>query len=284
VGFRPSLGRYSQVGVVPISSTRDTIGPLARTVADVALVDGVITGEQSTLESVDLRALRLGIPREYYYEDLEPAVATAMENLLSALQGEGVTLVEESIPGIAELDAAVSFVLVNYEARRCLERYLAQSGSGISFESVLSQIVSPDVKPVYEAVANLGLVPDSVYREAIDVHRPALQRAFADYLGGHRLDALLVPTCCMTARPIGHDKTVELNGKQVSTFFSYVRNTDPSSNAGIPSLSLPAGRTEAGLPIGAMLEGPAGADRRLLAVGKAVELVTCKLAWGRSLR
>jgi mandelamide amidase len=267
-GLRPTLGRYSQDGIVPISPTRDTAGPIARSVADLALVDGVISGESAALPGIELHRLRIGVPREYFYENLEPAVATAMEGFLAALRAAGVTLVEESIPDVRKLDEAVSFVVVNREARRCLEKYLAQSAPGVSFEDVIRQIASPDVKPVYEAIANLDLVPENVYRETLDVHRPALQGAFADYFRRHRLDAYLVPTCCMTARPIGQDQTVDLNGQQVPTFLSFIRNADPASNAGIPGVSIPIGRSEAGLPIGAMIESPAGSDRRLLAIAQ----------------
>jgi mandelamide amidase len=272
-GFRPTLGRYPQDGVVPISPTRDTVGPMARTVSDLALVDGVITGEAAPLEAVELARLRIGVPRDYFYENLEPAVATLMDAFLAALRAAGVTLVDESIPNVQKLDEAVSFVVVNYEARRCLERYLSKSAPGIPFETVVAQIASPDVKPVYEAIANLDLVSEKVYRETLDVHRPALQRALSDYFEKHRLDAYLVPTCCMTARPIGADQTVELNGQQVPTFLSFIRNADPSSNAGIASISIPVGLSKSGLPVGAMIEAPAGSDRRLLAIAHALERV-----------
>jgi mandelamide amidase len=75
----------------------------------------------------------------------------------------------------------------------------------------------------------------------------------------------------MPARPIGQDVTVELNGQQVSTFFTYIRNTDPGSNAGIPGLNIPVGLTRDGLPVGLELDGPAWSDRNLLAMGLAVE-------------
>jgi mandelamide amidase len=270
-GFRPTLGRYPQEGVVPISTTRDTVGPFARTVSDLALVDAVITGEPEELPHVELRGLRLGVPREYYYDDLEPAVAASMAQLLERLRSAGVVLVEANIPDLRQLDEAVSFVLVNYEARRSLERYLATSAPNVSFDSIVAGIVSPDVKPVYQAISDLNLVPEAVYRETLQVHRPALQRTFAEYFDRHALDALLVPTCSLTARPIGQDETVELNGRQVPTFFTYVRNTDPSSNAGIPSLSIPITPVGTRLPVGALLEGRAHDDRRLLAIGRAIE-------------
>jgi Asp-tRNA(Asn)/Glu-tRNA(Gln) amidotransferase A subunit family amidase len=169
-------------------------------VADLALVDGAITGDTSGLDSVKLKGLRIGVPRQYYYENLEPAVATLMRDLLSSVASHGVVLVEENIVDVQRLDEAVSFVVVNYEARRCLERYLAHSAPGISYETVVASIASPDVKPVYDAISNLELVPEHVYREAVDGHRPALQRAMSGYFSRNRLDASIVPTCCMTAR------------------------------------------------------------------------------------
>jgi indoleacetamide hydrolase len=194
------------------------------------------------------------------------------------LQSEGVTLVEESIANVQRLDEAVSFVVVNYEARRCLERYLAQSAPSISFDDLVAKIASPDVKPVYEAISNLDLVPQKVYRETLEVHRPALQRAFGDYFRAHRLDAYVVPTCCMTTRPIGQDQTVDLNGQQVPTFLSFIRNADPSSNAGIPGVSIPVGLSAVRLPVGAMIESPAGTDRRLLAIAQVFERVAGPIA------
>lgn len=270
-GFRPTLGRYSQDGVVPISKTRDTVGVMARTVADIALVDGVISGDSTDLKRVDLAGLRIGIPREYFYADLEPAVAARMDELMRSLKAAGVTLVEENIRDIGKLNEAVSFPVAMYEARRCLEQYLAQSAPRVKVADIVAQIASPDVKPVYEAALNPEVIAESVYRAAIDVHRPALQSALAQYLDHHRLDAYLVPTCCLTARPIGHDETVELNGQQVSTFFTYIRNTEPSSNAGTPGISIPIGASDSGLPVGAMLEARAGDDRRLLAIAAAIE-------------
>jgi mandelamide amidase len=82
----------------------------------------------------------------------------------------------------------------------------------------------------------------------------------------------------MTARPIGQDQTVELNGQQVPTFMSFIRNADPSSNAGIPSVSIPVGLSGPGLPVGAMIESAAGSDRRLLAIAQSFERVCGPIA------
>ncbi len=81
----------------------------------------------------------------------------------------------------------------------------------------------------------------------------------------------MFPTTPLPAGPIGQDDTVELNGRQVSTLLTYIRHTDPGSNAGIPGVSVPIGLTSDRLPVGLELDGPAGGDRRLLAIAKAVE-------------
>jgi len=73
------------------------------------------------------------------------------------------------------------------------------------------------------------------------------------------------------ARPIGEDDTVEVNGDRVPTFFTYIRNTDPASNAELPGLSLPIGLTRGGLPAGIELDAPSGQDARLLAIGLAYQ-------------
>ena len=89
----------------------------------------------------------------------------------------------------------------------------------------------------------------------------------------NEISALLFPTAPLTARPVGDDETVELNGEQVPTFPTFIRNTDPASNAGIPGISLPAGLSSDGLPVGMELEGPQGSDEALLAIAQAVEAV-----------
>jgi Asp-tRNA(Asn)/Glu-tRNA(Gln) amidotransferase A subunit family amidase len=110
----------------------------------------------------------------------------------------------------------------------------------------------------------------ATYEAALDTRR-RLQAAYAGYFADNRLDAMLFPTAIMPARPIGDDETVELNGARVPTFLTFIRNTDPGSNAGIPGISLPAGLSDSGLPIGLELDAPAGSDRRLLAIAAAVE-------------
>jgi mandelamide amidase len=109
-----------------------------------------------------------------------------------------------------------------------------------------------------------------------------LQAAYRDYFRRQRVDAIVFPTTPLPARGIGLDQTVELNGKQVPTFPTFIRNTDPGSNAGLPGLSVAVGLTKDGLPIGLEFDGPAGSDKRLLALGYAMEALAGKIAPPRS--
>jgi indoleacetamide hydrolase len=119
-------------------------------------------------------------------------------------------------------------------------------------------------------------MPKEAYDAAINTYRPQLQKLYADYFAQQKVAAIVFPTTPLPARPINKEgdtgkDTVELNGKQVPTFLTYIRNTDPGSNAGIPGLSLPAGLTNSGLPVGLELDGPVNSDRRLLAIGLSME-------------
>jgi Asp-tRNA(Asn)/Glu-tRNA(Gln) amidotransferase A subunit family amidase len=265
-GLRPTLKRWPQQGIVPIASTRDTAGPLARSVDDLRLLDGIVTGETEAPE-IDLSGLRLGVPREYYWENLEGSVAAACEDALRVLRALGVTLVDMDLPGLAEADQAVSFVVALHEPRIDIPAYLREIGSDITLEQIVEQTASPDVRATMMSLMNEETrIPDAAYAAAIATHRPRLIEIFADCFADQRLDATIFPTTPLTARPIGEDETVELDGSRVPTFLTYIRNTDPASNAGIPGVTLPVGLSPAGLPIGLALDGPAGSDRRLLAI------------------
>lgn len=271
VGFRPTTGRWSQAGIVPISSTRDTAGPMTRSVADAILLDGIVTGGATSLAPIPLGRLRLGVPRQYYWTDLDSELAEVAERELSRLSGLGVRLVEADVSDLKALDEAVSFPVALYETVTTLTTYLAEAGLSLSLRDLFERCASPDVKGILTGLLGEGAIPEAVYREAMVRHRPALQAALEDYFRRHDLAAMIFPTTPMPARPIGEDETVEVNGERVPTFLTYIRNTDPASNAALPGLSLPIGLTRSGLPVGIELDAPSGQDRRLLAIGLAYE-------------
>lgn len=271
VGFRPTVGRYSGSGIVPISHTRDTAGPMTRKVADAILLDGVMAGDLGGVTRLEPNGLRIGVPRTLFYENLDPHVAPIAADVLDRLARAGVELVEADIADVGPLNDAVSFPVALYEFMQDLPIYLSENGLDLTMQDIFDGIGSPDVKGVFGSQMGDEAMPEAVYRNAMDVERPRLQQTYRDYFSANGLDAAIFPTAPLPARPVGDDETVELNGEQLPTFPTFIRNTDPASNAGIPGISLPAGLTEDGLPVGMELDGPEGGDLRLLAVARAIE-------------
>ena len=271
VGFRPSVGRYPGAGVIPISHTRDTVGPMARCVADVRLLDAVMANVDPSTAERGLDGLRLGVPRNVFYGNLEPEVAEAAGRLLDLLSDAGAVLVEADIPDLAELNAQVGFPIALFEFVHGLSRYLVENGVRLSIEDVFEGVRSPDVKAIFGSQLGEDAMPEANYLKALNVERPRLQCAYASYFRDYEVEGVIFPTAPVAARPIGEDETIALNGERVPTFTTYIRNTDPGSNAGIPGISLPTGLTASGLPIGMEIDGPFGSDETLLAIAAAVE-------------
>jgi mandelamide amidase len=275
-GMRPTIGRYPAADLIPISRTRDTPGPIARSVADLALFDGVITGTPTEVKPASLHGLRLGVPRGYYYQNLDGTLAPVIEEALARLRDEGAVLVEADLPDLQAINDQVAFPLALYEVVRDLPNYLADVGSGVTLASLAAQILSPDVSGLFAGLvagASPPSIPESVYLNAINSARFQLQATYRRYFRENHVEAIVFPTTLLPARPIGQDVTVELNGQQVPTFVTYIHNTDPDSNAGIPGVTIPAGLTSAGLPVGIEFDGPSHSDRRVLEIAAAAERV-----------
>jgi indoleacetamide hydrolase len=278
VGLRPSVGnggaerRYDGAGVVPISHTRDTVGPMGRSVADVALLDAVITGTPLAT-AVPLRGLRIGVPASFW-AGLDAQVAAVMAAARGKLQAAGVVFVEVDMPTLAEVNAKVSFQLALHEPIADIPAYLAATGaSGITLADVAAGIASPDVKGAFGAILADAFGKD--YDAAMRTHRPRLRSLYDGYFRSAVLDAMLFPTTIAPAPLIdlanGSGKVSINGGAPADTFGTFIRNTDPGSNAGIPGLALPAGLTSGGLPVGLELDGPVGSDARLLGIGLSIE-------------
>lgn len=271
-GFRPTIGRYPQKGITPISHTRDTAGPMARSVADLALLDSVITDATDAVTTADLKGLRIGVPKSLN-EGVSAETARLMAEALAKLKAAGVVLVEADIPGLMKLNDAVGFPVALYEVTVDLPAYAKKNGIPLDLKGYAETIASPDVKGLFSALAKgePPTIPKKVYEEVLKTHRPALMKAYDDYFSKYRVAAIAFPTTPLPAAPIGDDQETTLDGKKVPTFPTFIRNTDPGSNAGIPGLSLPIGVTKNGLPVGLELDGPKGSDRKLLALGLALE-------------
>jgi len=267
-GMRPTVGRISAEGIAPISKTRDTAGPMARCIADLALLDSVMTGQFST-PAINLNDLRLGVPNDYFWENLDPGTREVANSALDMLKAKGVQLVPVQLPDIGQLDEEVSFIVVLHEFVRDMTGYLQNKREGIDFETLISQIGSPDVRAIALPLIQGGTISVEAYETALAARR-RLQALYNDVFTSQGIHALAFPTTPRTAALIGEDETVELNGQSAPTFSTFIRNADPGSNAGIPGLSLPIGLVN-GLPVGLSIDGPMYSDRQLLAIGAALE-------------
>jgi mandelamide amidase len=272
-GLRPTHLRYDQAGVTPIAHSRDTVGPMARTVADVALLDSVISG-RPVPKPASLGGVKLGVYRPYFFRDLDGDTQAVIEAAVVKLRSAGVTIVEVDMPELQKLNDAASFPVALYEAHDDLEAYLAKYQTGQTVAQVARAIASKDVKGTYDGLvlprklpAANGVVDAApVYKAAMEQARPALARHFAETFQENGIDALLAPTTPHVAVRQGPDAS------SLATFLLFIRNTDPGSNAGIPGLTIPAGLgPSTGLPVGLSLDGPRGSDERLLAIGMAIE-------------
>jgi indoleacetamide hydrolase len=272
-GLRPTLGRYSQDAVTPISHSRDTAGPMGQTVADVALLDSVIVGGKP-VPRASLQGVKLGVYRAYFFRDLDADVTAVTNAALDKLRQAGATIVEVDMPDLTKLNDAASFPVALYEAYDDLKAYLDRYRVGKSVEQVAQMIASKDVKATYDGLvvprklpAPNGVVDAApVYRAAMAEARPALLRHFADTFQKYGIDALVAPTTPRVAIAQGPEAS------SLETFLLFIRNTDPGSNAGIPGLTIPAGLgPTTGLPVGLSLDGPRGSDDRLLGIGQAIE-------------
>src|SRR5882724_740129 len=281
VGLRPSVGnggaqrRYDDANmVVPISHTRDTVGPMGRTVMDVALLDSVITGTPMA-KAEPLRGKRLGIPA-VLWSGLDRDVETVGKAARAKLADAGVVLVDADIAGLFEQNAKVSFPVALHEPIADIPAYLKASGiEGITLADIADAVASPDVKGAYGAITTDAF--GAAYQDAITVQRPALQKIYEAYFRDNNLDGILFPTTACAAAVIDIEKgSCQMSidgGKPVPTFDTMIRNTDPGSNAGIPGLSLFAGMTPGGLPVGLEIDGPVGSDVKLLGLGLSIEAI-----------
>jgi mandelamide amidase len=274
-GLRPTLGRYPQEAITPIAHSRDTAGPMAQTVADVALLDSVITNGKIS-RPTSLRNVKLGVYRPYFFADLDADVRAVTERALDRLRQAGATIVEVDMPELKALNDAASFPVALYEAYDDLKTYLARYATGVTVEQVAALIASKDVKGTYDGLvvprklpAPNGVVDAApAYKAAMEQARPALRRHFVDTFRTYGIEALIGPTTAHVAalqRP---------EASSLETFLLFIRNTDPGSNAGIPGLAIPAGLgPTTQLPVGISLDGPPDSDARLLAIGRAIENV-----------
>jgi aspartyl-tRNA(Asn)/glutamyl-tRNA(Gln) amidotransferase subunit A len=286
VGMKPSYGRVSRYGLVAFGSSLDCISVFGRSVAAAARVLSVMSGhdplDATTLDRppmpvprplADLDGVRVGLPREYYPADLHPGVAAALERTRAAIVELGGVVCEVSLPHspyavptyyiVAPAEAAAN--LARYDGVRYGRRQVGPEGDiRALYQATRGEGFGAEVRRrilVGTYVLNAGYY-DAYYRKAQQV-RSLIADDFRQVFASG-VDFLLTPTT-----PTPAFKAGEKTGDPVAMYLADIF-VSAISLAGLPAVSLPAGRSE-GLPVGAQLIAPYFEDERLLAAAAAIE-------------
>jgi len=275
VGYKPTPGRWPSRGTAPISQTLDTIGVLARSVADCVLLDSVVarTTSPRLTGQKGLKGTRLAYAPQLL-EGLDPGVETTFAETRRKLRDAGAALVEIDLGSdFNALVERVTWPIFFHETMPEVRAFLAANGIPVSFEQIVEGL-GKNFKPVWTQFilpTGANYVKDDVYKAVMNMHRPALQRRYGS-LVFNRADALLFPTTPCAAPTIEDQFKFTVAGREVDRRF-LGRNTTPGSGAGLPGVSLPMGMSPDLLPYGLELDGPAGGDVKLLALAHRVEQV-----------
>lgn len=287
VGLKPTLGRVGRGGMMYLSFTRDVIGPITRTVADSALILEIIAGKdprdpESSLNPVPrytallkggLKGKRFGIPRKYFFEVIHSETQKVIDEAIQEIQKMGGVIKEVEIKYM-NLATPTGFNIVLAECVYLLEDYLKAFDPTANIDKYLDQL-GPDVKGVLgsqKGTPESKPVPGYIYTKSVREDRNKMISGFKEAMAD--LDALLLPTTPLPASKIGEEAETELEGKKVNTFLTFIRNCDPISVVGYPAISVPAGYSKAGLPIGLQIVARPWEEDKLLSIAFAFEQAT----------
>jgi aspartyl-tRNA(Asn)/glutamyl-tRNA(Gln) amidotransferase subunit A len=287
VGLRPSYGRNSRFGIMPMASSIDTVGPITKTVADMAAVMEVIAGrdpldatgvpdevpaysnEIKKFSTEKLKKLKIGVPKEYFEVDgIEPEVKKITQERIEALKEKGCKIVPVSLPH-TKYAISVYYILVPSEVSSNFGRldgirYGVQA-NGRSLYDVYARSRAQGFPEEVKRRIMIGTYAlsagyfDAYYRKAAKVRtliKQDFDRAFEE------VNALITPTSPFPAFTIGEKASDPLALYLADVMLS------PASVAGIPAVSVPGGKTKAGLPVGVQIIGPHLAESTVLGVGQ----------------
>jgi aspartyl-tRNA(Asn)/glutamyl-tRNA(Gln) amidotransferase subunit A len=266
VGLKPTYGRVSRRGVMPLSWSLDHAGPLASSVRDAALLLNVIAGHDPADptsarhpvvdyvpdEDCRVRGLRIGFPENFFFERLDADVELCVRGAIARLESLGAEIKPVKVPDMAALNATARIVLL-CEASAMLEPHLAKREQfGADVLALLDQG---------------RLLPATDYINAQRL-RQRMQGEFAQIWQG--VDCLIAPTTPNTAPKVG-ENTVKLGGREEDVRLATTRLVRSLNLLGLPALSLPCGLSGSGLPVGLQIIGPAFEEALILRVGAAME-------------
>jgi aspartyl-tRNA(Asn)/glutamyl-tRNA(Gln) amidotransferase subunit A len=265
VGLKPTLGRVSVEGVIPLSPKLDCVGPLARTVHDAALLLEPllprVKGEPSpsALEKpvAKPRKFTLGIPMQFFFDVVSPDVHTVFDKAIRILNKQGANLKEISLPLLNETEDAG-----NQIAWAEATHYHQQAGW---FPSQAADY-GEDVRSRLEMGAK---VPATVYLSALELRSKFIEQ-FHSAFEEARIDALAVPTTPIAAPLIG-EESIRLANQDYPTRALLLLANRPANLAGVPAITVPCGFTPNGLPVGLQLIGAVTNEHLLLQIAHTFE-------------
>jgi aspartyl-tRNA(Asn)/glutamyl-tRNA(Gln) amidotransferase subunit A len=268
-GFKPTNNRVSRANAMPLSFTLDSVGPLARTAEDCALVMRLIAGadplDPTTADAPKwdakaaarpAKSLKVGIPDAYFGDDLAPDVAAAYDAAIKTMRRLGARVVKVKLPDQNPIMAAASIVIA-VEAAACHAPWLRTRRA--------------DYGPQVGTRLENGLAYSAIeYLEALRFRGPALA-AHLEALGD--IDLMLIPACRMAAPTIAE---TDVGGGSTAEriIADLTRLMRPANFLGLPVMGLPAGRSTEGLPIGVQLVGRPFGEEAVAALGVAFQQAT----------
>lgn len=268
-GLRPTTGRYPGEGILKLTDTLDTISIMGSDMEHLAKLDAAIMSE-APIEAHDAAQIRLLVVGDPFWLGINEEMGKLGRRALDKLETAGVALIERNAPELETLTAAAGFPIALFETERNWQ-LLASVLAGLSMAEFADRIASPDVRGLYQQMARGEMPGEDAYRAAMDHHRPELQKALAGLFSQTGADAIVFPTLARSAPPIDETEMIDIDGQSLPLFPTMTRRELTASIAGLPALTLAAGLCGDGLPFGIELVGPSGSDRRLLAIGRAIE-------------
>lgn len=268
VGLKPTYGLVPRHGVTSLSWSLDHVGPITRTVEDAALVLAALAGhdprDPASLDTPavdhrperepDLTGVRVGVPSTYYFDHVDPQVATAVHHAIAQLEALGARLVEVDIP-MTRYIQATQWGLMVPEATAYHAPTLR----------TVPELYQADVRVLLEA-GELMSAGDYLRAQRA---RTLMRDAWARLL--EEVDVVAAPAVPMTAVPAAQESVTWPDGTVESVSDAYVRLSSPANITGLPALSVPVGSDTAGMPIGMQLIGRPLGERTLLRAGHAYE-------------
>jgi aspartyl-tRNA(Asn)/glutamyl-tRNA(Gln) amidotransferase subunit A len=255
VGFKPTARRVPIDNVVPLSTSLDSIGPLANSIECCAIVDSVFAGETITIpDAAPLAGLRFAIPRHYVFDDVDATVGKAFERACKALSAKGVRIEHIDLPQLTELPAInARGTFAAAEAYAWHKDLIARRGNEYD----------PNVAP---RILAAGKMTAADYIALLN-NRASLQKRVSAVTQNY--DAVIMPTCAIVAPTIAEVEATDVFSKKNLLL---LRNTAVGNFLDRCGISLPC-HAAGELPVGFMLMGETMADRRVLAMARSVASV-----------